>query len=380
MKYLITIVLACLVAVGLAQQNSKERINRDLEVAAEVLSTLLEREQDGPHFGLWGQDIEARYMPEVGAVFTLPSSPFGLVARIAPGVHTFSNKKGSNTEVIVSGNAVTTTINGQRQETDENRAERNGELESAVRQFFTDYGSLLRRLDRSDQVVVKTAPPHHRKEFLFLTNGGNTEGGKQQEDEQKGIEISVQVADLLDHDEGKIDQETLNERITVNEYALSNPKDEPELAVFGSILLRLFKPDFSETYYMESAPYFDRTGSMGVTYYVKVYSSSSDDGLHFIPTLNKGGLSQEERNEIIDGLYEQFVSDFKANVLDYGHTLKSLDDGEAVVFRINLTECKACEMPKEIELSVKKAVLSELRSGDITQSEAMDKFNLQILK
>ncbi|MBX2816370.1 MAG: hypothetical protein KTR24_10240 [Saprospiraceae bacterium] len=373
MKYIISIAFCLVASICSSQTVDQERITRDLEVAAEVLTTLLEQQREDRRNGFWHSSIDVHHTEGVGAVFTIPRNRFG---GQFPAIVIQDDDNTQERIVIEEKLAAAQVATGLRGEEDDE--DLSAHIIEAAKVFLTDYGSLLRNLDASERVIIKTATSNLHNRFVFHIGGR----GQQEARFHHGgrVEISTHVADILAHESGNIDDQSFADRIEIKEIEESEDVREPELDVFGSIIYRLFREDFSKTYYMDSHPYYDRLSDFGVTYQVKVYSSSSEDGRHYIPTLGKRDLTQEQRDHLVNGLYDQFVQDFKQNVLDYGHTLRSIDDDEAVIFVINLTECKNCEMPKEIELSVKKSILDGYRKGSIPLDRALEGFGLKKLR
>lgn len=341
-----------------------ERMNRDLEVAAEVLSTLLNRGVDS-HFPMFNLEVEGRYVEDMGAIFTLPNHQN---RRHMIRVHSVEEQE-DDVEVFVPGTA---TVSPDHDDVD---------LVETIIIFLRDYGNLLSALDDDDQVIVRTGGPRNKAERLMgwaLAKEGQPRQLKAAGGES--VQVTAEVKNIRAFDEGRIDNATFADRLVIRRESAEDISEEPELEVFASILHRLFKPDFSKTYYMDSQPWVERLGDMGVTYHIKVYSSSSDGDLHTVTTLGKSGLSQDERNEIVNGMYPQFLESMKESILDYGHTLRNLSDDEMLFFVVNLTECKGCDMPKEIELSIKKSVLSSYRKDDLSLAQAKDRFSLKKLR
>jgi hypothetical protein len=73
-------------------------------------------------------------------------------------------------------------------------------------------------------------------------------------------------------------------------------------------------------------------------------------------------------------LYPVFELELKDNILEYGRTVKSLDDDEELVFRVNMTKCTGCDIPSSLELSIKASVLKEFNAGKIDRKAATAKF------
>jgi len=352
-----------------AQSAQDARMERDLEVAAEVLATLLEQEDERHLMGFWRDDVEARYVDDLGVVFSVPLSGFPKSLRIVTKDGDVISEDHRGTEFTIK-----TDDPGVEQE-NQKEDDASNHLIETVKLFLADYGGLMQSLSPDDRILVRRQARRGPQQIAWAMS---TKGGKRLvKSPSDGLQIAVLMADILAFEKGEIDRETFDSRVTVTEDSEESAKEEPELAVFGSILYRVFKPDFSKTYYMDSAPWHERISDFGVTYHIKVYSSSSSDGMHYITTLDKGDLTQQERNEIVEGLYDEFVTSFKQNVLDYGHALRNLNENEVLIFDIDLTECKGCDMPKEIELSIKKSVLTQYRKDELYLEEAMGKFSLK---
>jgi hypothetical protein len=240
--------------------------------------------------------------------------------------------------------------------------------------FLVDYGHLIRQLKTNDKIMVKTSPgdDNHRFAFAYST-------GKKSISQQNRLSAEVQKSDLNDFEAGKLDRDGLVDKITVKESSF-NPDKEPEIEVFATMLQRLYKTDLSDTYYMTSTPYYDRIDDFGVTYYLKFYSSHINDEKYYIPTIDKGDLNKEERNDIIQEMYPAFLNDLKSNILDYGYILKSLKNDERLVLSIKLTECEDCDMPGEIEVSLKKSIIEDYRGDKINQSKAMEAIQVKKIR
>jgi hypothetical protein len=90
-----------------------------------------------------------------------------------------------------------------------------------------------------------------------------------------------------------------------------------------------------------------------------------------IPTLDKSGLSQSERDEIIKNIYPQFEAELKQNMVAYGRTINSLKDGERLIVNVKITKCEGCEIPRTTELSISAEDLKDYNSGKIDQKTAI---------
>ena len=81
-------------------------------------------------------------------------------------------------------------------------------------------------------------------------------------------------------------------------------------------------------------------------------------------------LNKSQRLEKVKNLYPKFIQGFKENVLQYGRTVHSLEDGEKMVFKVKMTECIGCGIPKEVTINVPKKVMTDFNSGKLNLAKA----------
>ena len=361
---------ALLMITGAKAQNiDQARMDRDLKVAENILATL----SNNDNRRYWHEDnIEGSYVPDYGVIFSMPMQSSFVF-------------KGQN--VVYSGNPETVTIVGYGSDGDDDRdvtvvqdvmvaraKEKEEKMlkveelkEGAEKQvkeqmttFLADYADLIGQLDPSDRIVVQIKD---RREYEFYV-------GRSSSKSPQGLTAEVKKSDLTAQRQGKISRDELIERIKFT----SNEKKEiaKDIELFATIFSRLYEPDLSSTYYLASRHIgYSRLDNLGVTFSMKFYSSSSDGGMHTIRTTGESGLTQAERNEKVNAMYPEFEKSFKQNLLDYGRTVKSLKPEEKLIFKVRLTECKGCEMPKEIEVMVNGKTLSDYDKGSLSRDKAM---------
>lgn len=242
------------------------------------------------------------------------------------------------------------------------RKKGNETLKAMMIDFLVDYADLIGQLKPEHKILIASG----RADTHFLHS--ESDGGNK-------ITAEVIKSDLSSHRSGKITREQLIERIKISEESVS--KKETDLELLSTIFRRLYKPDLSDTYYVSSGLYYERLEGFGVIYNMKVYSSTSNRGRYRIVTQDMSGLTLEERNKRVNELYPQFEKGLKENILDYGKTLKSLEDSENLMFKVRLTECKKCSMPKSIDVTVSKSVLKDFNSGKLSKSAALNKVTVK---
>ncbi len=385
MKYLVGIISCLLLAGSVWAQNIDEaRMSRDLEIAEDILNSLLHQNQEDNM--VWkGTDVRSNYVPDYGVILTIPSNKRGWP---------ISFRIGDKESRIVLRDGM--KIEGDAEEIITGVTEKyEAHLTSVMETFLVDYADLIGQLKPSDKIMVKSEQKQtsmfvigggdHRYNFNYRSGSGqndddddNEENEDCCEDLNKDYILSAEVkkSDLVDYKSGKINREQLVDRLVMEKTEVSERK-EPELELLSSIFYRLYKSDLSETYFATRAPQYDRVVNFGVIYEWRVYSSNIDNDKHNMPTIDAYNLTPEERNRKVEELYPKFKEQFKRHMLEYGRTLKGLKPDELLMFKVRLTECKGCTIPKSIELSVKRSVLDDFEKQKITLVAAASKVTLR---
>lgn len=381
------------------QNIDEERMSRDLKVAENILGSL----SGGNSRSIFYNDVESTYLPGYGVVFSIPTrlmviatGSSGANIFFAPGdrsSYTIQSSDESRQEYIIkeeikvkleeekakmkeekakmkeemakieeekARSRVGRSISSSATESDELNKKSEEAMKEQMTIFLADYADLIGQLQPTDRIVVQT---RGRSERLYF--GGNNI--------QKNPGMSAQIlkSELIAYKQGKMTRDELIKKIefTSNE----NKEVAKDVELFSSIFARLYEPDLSSTYYTSARSIgYTKLDGFGITFNMKVYSSSSDEGLHTIRTTGESGLSQEERNARVNAMYPEFERTFKENLLDYGRTVKSLKEDEKIIFNVELTECKGCEMPEAIEVTVSGKTLKSYDSGDLSRNKAME--------
>ncbi|HLZ15931.1 MAG TPA: hypothetical protein VKQ08_02780, partial [Cyclobacteriaceae bacterium] len=113
-------------------------------------------------------------------------------------------------------------------------------------------------------------------------------------------------------------------------------------------------------------------------YHMQVYASNQVDNDGWdLPTIHLRDVDQQTRDKKVKELYPEFEKSVKEDLLEYGRTLKSLKDDEALMFEIQMTRCKGCNIPVSLELTVKNSVLKDYTSGKISKEAALAKITMK---
>ena len=57
--------------------------------------------------------------------------------------------------------------------------------------------------------------------------------------------------------------------------------------------------------------------------------------------------------------------------------MKSLKPEEATMFKVALTECEGCDMPKSIEINIKAATLVDYNMGKLSRDAALSQLKVK---
>ncbi|MEP0986781.1 hypothetical protein [Ekhidna sp.] len=365
-KYAFLLLLSVSFTYG--QSIDEERMERDLKIAENILSTL----SNGDNRLRLYDNVESNYIPGYGVVFSLPQSSF-VFATTVSGQAVYSSGGSGSTYVIASSptadgeeEIATADVKGKELKADQIAKESEEKTREQMTTFLVDYADLIGQLKPSDRIVVQL---RGRNDRIFYS-------GKKALKSQDGMSAQILKSDLISYKQGKMDRDDVIKKIT---FTL---KDEGEaskdLELFATIFSRLYEPDLSDTYYIASRSIgYTKLEGFGITFSMKVYSSSSDGGFHTIKTTGESGLTQEERNQRIVEMYPKFEKSFKENLLDYGRTIKSLKSDEMLIFKVKLTECRGCDMPQEIEVSVSGKTLQSYDKGSLSKENGLKQVSVK---
>ena len=371
-KSIIGIVIMALCVSGLqAQSIDEKRMDRDLKVAENILNTLA----SGDSRLRFHNKIESNYLPDFGVIFSIPRVNY-IYATRAPGTATtiYSGSSGSSYVITSTDDdddddevKVVERVKKEEKEREKMAKEAADQLKEQMTVFLVDYADLIGQLKATDRIVVQS---RGNDRSIFYSSG-------QSRNKQNTFSAQVLKGDLIAYKQGKMDRDAL-----ISKIIYKTPEESGEVAkdleLFSTIFARLYEPDLSSTYYSSSRSLgYTTLEGFGVTFSMKVYSSSSDNGLHTIRTTGESGLSQDERDEKVNAMYPEFEKTFKENLMDYGRTIKSLKANETLVMKVKLTECRDCEMPKEIEVSVKGKTLQSYDKGSISRDDAVKQISVK---
>jgi hypothetical protein len=370
-----TIALIVLISQGaFAQAVDQERMTRDLRVAENVLVTLIRQKMEGNHM-FFPLSVTGSYQSGVGVTFTLPADyttpiAFSLPARSYYDITWNENAQGVSGGVIrhqrvpAEYGSDKWQLKDRRQlNLDSIRDLSNERIIEAAREFLADYGSLLSQLPPGEKVVITNRGEQPRQWVGSLVPAPS----------RMLLSIEATTDDVNALRNSRIGRDEFIKRIKVTTAKVTG-EVEPDLELLSTIFSRLYRPDLSKTFFVDGNIPYERLKNFGVVYYMRVFSANRTfNSTYDMPTVGLQDISQQERDAKVKELYPRFESELKENILEYGRTLKSLEDNEQLVFNVALTQCHQCQIPSTLELSVQGSVLKAYNEGKTDRQKALSK-------
>ncbi len=367
------------------------RMQRDMEVAENILGTLI-KQQYGKH-QFFPMEVQGSYLPGYGVTFRVPSEMFGNMFFMqggdevwnmgapeppmppnGPGTVSYSystnenitrdrsdsdyikSKKGNKTKHSSKRKVTTDSVQNSYQE----------KILEAAKNFVADYGDLLTQLQPKEKIIVTNKSEGPNFQLVWAGSFGKAPG-------QNLITVEGTKEDVNQFRQGKITRDLLMKKLVVVNSEVSNEL-QPDLELLSSILNRLYSRDLSKTFFTDETIYYERLKDFGAIYHMQVFASNqTDEDLFDMPTARLQDVNTETRDKKVKEFYPEFEKSIKEDLLEYGRTVKSLKDEETLTVEINLTRCPHCGIPSTLELSIKNAILKDYSSGKISKEAALSK-------
>ena len=370
-----------------AQKIDLARMERDIEVAENALQTLIKQQFVSQRM-FFPLEVEGSYQEGFGVTFRLPpdyTTPLAISFSgdndnivildgnaAGGGVWQYTGReRHDRARVEIQEDAIrlkekAKTAN-RRINLDSMRNDYNLKVIEAAKNFIVDYNELLSQLAPNERILITNQGDQPR----IWVNRYFTSP------KRAHISVDAVKSDLLQYKQGKLTREQMMAKITVvNTESVEAP--EPDLELLSSIFNRLYRSDLSKTYFTDNSIYYERLKNFGAVYYMKVYSSNQSDMFKFaMPTLKLDDLDQATRDKKVKELYPAFEKELKENMVEYGRTVKSLNDDEQLIFNVKLTRCDGCGIPYSLEASVKASVLKEYAAGKLSKEAAAAKVTIK---
>ncbi len=437
-KILILLIVPIFFGFRTGQEMDEKRMNRDLEIAKNILSTLIKSGSDS-FFG--GSSIEASYIKDYGVIFNIPehlvyfhSGPKTIIAfPEVPALADFdfdldmdvdidiqkelieqqkelieqekkliekekkklkqekkkqekieqetseaisraeiAARKAQRSQMRQPGVAARTKTRAMREVYVSSGTTSEIDWEEIMFTFLADYADLIGQLQPDEKIMIKQKSPYD--ELVYIWSGVGTQ--ESENSHKAGLSVEVLRKDVKAYKMGKINRNEFDKRVTVKR---NDPQRKvPDLEMFASIFDRYYSFDLSETFYCEGKPRYEVLEGFGVVFHIK--ASTASNAKSKVQFYSQGQTWQMDSgtDESDDSsLYPKFKEDIKAFMLDYGRTIRSVNDDEKILLEIKIESCRDCNVPKMLEISTEMSLLKKYDEQKISREKAMAEIEMK---
>lgn len=394
-KCYLLFLLLLIAGFSYAQDADNTRMKRDIEVAENILSTLLNQESN-----YYGNSVEGTYIEGHGALFTINSGSFISV-------------NGYNKAIVLSTDASQNGVyqlgetTGKSVNIDSLNTALQARIKDVMKTFITDYAQLLSQLKPTEKILIRYTRGNRygdvkvfgltsRLAAVDAQTTVNKDKNKTAPDKTlKELSAEIMKASVDDYRSGKLTKAQLEQKIKYSEQNVTDKK-ETDLELLSSIFHRLYQDDLSETFRLYSDPSYEKIEGLGVIFtmnfggrffgraaYSYSFSTRAGDRVwSSSPSQNKKKSDKEEEDDSdwqkkIEESYPDFLETFKQNMIEYGRTVHTLNADELLIFKLDLMNCDDCDIPAAVELSVKNSVLEDYDKNKISIDQAVEKITVK---
>lgn len=153
-----------------------------------------------------------------------------------------------------------------------------------------------------------------------------------------------------------------------------------DLEMFANIFERFYSRDLTETFYAQGKSRYEVLDGFGVVFHITATSGKS--GFYTKLRYRSSGVTaytvmpdEEKPNDA--EIYPKFKEDLKAFMLDYGRTIRSLDNDDKVMLDIKLNTCRDCDVPESLEVSMKMSALRQYDQQKLSREKALSQIKIK---
>ncbi len=418
MKKISILLLLLTPFLGYSQEGNKTKITKDIEIAENILSSLLEQGMDDESgvarlaYGMNG-DVEGTYIADFGAMFTIGGSRGGSsIISIGEGSN-LSNSFRYNLRGTARARANKKLPYVIKLYTDDDKKDQVDEIgdvqvvetsfepfeffKDVTMEFFVDYGYLLKGVKPQEKVLIRYGLGNSR---AFAISGWAQVDGWEEFDTKDFHEGGKYTATVMKADIDALQKGSINESQFAGKVEYSEGKAEVEegnkdTKLLNSVFSRLYKEDLSGNSCISSrsTPRSEYIPGLGMVVNMRMNARcgnwrGSFDRLEFfregggqngIALLDSDRKDSEEdkEKESPDDHYEVFLADLQENIVEYGSIAKSLEKDEVLIFKLEFQGCRDCELvPDRLNISVKQSTLLAYRQGKMTLEQAIKQLTI----
>lgn len=418
MKKIGMLCLVLLPMIASAQGGGNSKIMKEIEIAENILSSLLQQEMEATEDVIWvgasnrNSNVEGTYIDNFGALFTIGGSS-SRFRSFSFGDGSFS----SNYNFDLNGVA---KIKGRRpyviQLDSDGRKKKDKEEENpdeevvtesfnsfeffkkVSRDFFVDYGYLIKGVKPSEKVLIRYI---QKSDIAIVLNGwdqGQSENiekvyGNNWEEAPGVYTAMVLKSDIDALQKGNLSEAQFEKKIAYTEGEADASAETKDMKLINSIFSRLYKEDLSGgsciisrgTPRSEYIPELGLVVNMRMNTRCRSWKRSFGNGLELFRegqngVVILGGDDEDEQadkkeveQENPDEHYPAFLATLKENIVEYGSIAKSLQSDEVLVFKVSFSGCRDCQLiPENISITATQSTLTAYRQGKLSLEKAVE--------
>ena len=417
MKKISILLLLLTPFLGYSQEGNKTKTTKDIEIAENILSSLVEQGLDDESgvvrlaYGLRGE-VEGTYIEDFGAMFTIGGSGSRgghSVISIGEGSN-LSNSFHYNLRGVARARAEKNLPYVVKIYTDDDK-KKNGDKKDDVEvietsfdpfqffkdvsmEFFVDYGYLLKGVKPQEKILIRYGGGNNR---AFAISGWVEADDWEQMDTKDLHKNGQYTATVLKSEIDALQKGSINKiqfaaKVDYNEGEAEAVEENKDMKLLNSIFSRLYKEDLSGNSCISSrsTPNSEYIPGLGVVVNMRMSTrcrnwrggferleffreGSGQNGIALLDsdrTEKEDNKDETEKNP--DDYYPEFLADLKENIIEYGSIAKSLEKDEVLIFKLDFQGCRDCELvPDRLNISVKQSTLIAYRQGKIAIDQAI---------
>lgn len=353
------------------------RMNRDINIMENVLEELFKTQFQGSGDNLrvhaigsnrFGQhDINGTYLPNYGIIF-----------RINTGRRPF---------IIFQDDDNQFSYQFQYGEGENGESVTRESVTDRIVEFLRDYASTIGQLSDDQKVMVMYETNQPNREFTVFRSDDSQQKPEQQT--LPTISVVANVSDLKAYRSGDLNNDDFRSRLDINAVETS-AQQEKDLRVMANILKTAFEDTKESRFRVRGTVDYLKLDNFGALFSLDAHygghSPFDFSGLHESLEVMKKNLDKARENlknidvdievrdtlheqkrdelkanraeerEKIQKAYEQFLSDLKSTIADYGRTLRSVESSQQILVSISL-HSRHEDIPDRIHLQIQKSAL-----------------------
>lgn len=401
MKQIILVIALFSATMGFAQTIDQQRMNRDIEVAENILSALIKQQNSADGFYMVGNHsgVEGTYLEGYGVVFSINQSSthfYALAPRAAA-----TRKADKDVQVYSYGYGQGKSQSDAAR--DSIAVEQNKILKEAMQLFLSDYAYLIGQLKPEEKIMLRN--DRNGWDFGNIYNIAIAGVGMSLENSSPTLSAEAKVSDIQSYQSGKLNREQFLQRIAIVENS-RQAEVEPDVKLLASVFERLYQDDLSENFRITGRSGYQRLAGLGLIYSFNFsqggyfsWGSGAASTLFSVRGKNraititgsgdivngdvktdeqKTGEKEGNSKAEIQKQYDDFLNTFKQNMIEYGRLAKSLPADELLIFRLNFQglDCDDCAIAEHVELTVKGSVLKDFDAGKISVAQGVSQIKM----